>query len=484
MTEMTFNTSSKDAQVALCHDWPRGNCPHGAACVRRHPEQLRKELEGTGENGYMVPQDDRVACNSCLSKLRACDKLSHPGDDNPCSECRHFAGANAGPCRLVPKSYNDAAWEVMMTAAPLHRLPKHSTGATVPNKVRKQGRESTWVPAMPAGMVKPGWEGETVEALSKKGDMFPDGVRLAPRAYVKAPVTNSRLQKSLQFHGHENEKKRKLEQPSLDVGSAFLPPAHYGHQPLGTAPSSFPRPAFPSPSPSQYGAASMDPATWGPMSSSTVHYATGELVHTFGSGVQVSIPSHAQGAQNPGFGPRPAGMYQFGSSAAPAAQQAAPARPARRQPARTPGSSAGHPSRPAFSAADAMRTVELSQQLQQKRARNDTATKPETATETSAVPAARISAETMEVDAVQAATGTQQADAHQAPAVPGSQTRSEMMDAEGEQASAVAQPEVAAAASAAMESEDTAVVAQAPQMGLATHSIDDDEDGDVGCLDD
>lgn len=71
------------------------------------------------------------------------------------------------------KSYNDMAWDVMMSRIPHHNLPQ------------QKGRPETTNP-MPADIVPADWSGKSAEDLGQPPSIPPE-VIARPRAYLKPP---------------------------------------------------------------------------------------------------------------------------------------------------------------------------------------------------------------------------------------------------------------------------------------------------------
>lgn len=90
---------------------------------------------------------------------RQCDKIGRSGDDDPCSECRHFGGPHCN-CRLAESlSYTDEVWDQTI--------------------LRNEGGSP-----IDSAHVKSDWRGETREQLLQKPDYLPAFIRQSPRAYL------------------------------------------------------------------------------------------------------------------------------------------------------------------------------------------------------------------------------------------------------------------------------------------------------------
>lgn len=130
---------------------------------------------------------------------------------------------------------------------------------------------------MPDGKVKPGWKGETKEALLAKLDMLPSDVRNHPRAYLVPPRSSSQAKKSQAFHAGASGVKRKR-----DSNAEMPPPA--GSTATQTLPPPLPRPAFKRPS--------ADPAH-GQVVSTSYSWDKHEWTHTYESGASFSTPAQS-----------------------------------------------------------------------------------------------------------------------------------------------------------------------------------------------
>jgi hypothetical protein len=176
------------------------------ACHNDHYQNPDPSLVGTKEPlDYMVPDLSGVACNTCLASFREvsreffarpwvcsnfpqCDKVGRDGDDDPCSECRHFGGPNR-ICILSRRSYNDAVYSTMM-AQPDHTLMPHKNPA-IGKDISREG--------MPSARIKVGWQGQTKQELIDKPDFLPVGVRECPRAFTSAPDESFQQVKNRQW---------------------------------------------------------------------------------------------------------------------------------------------------------------------------------------------------------------------------------------------------------------------------------------------
>ncbi|PZC93251.1 hypothetical protein A1F95_07469 [Pyrenophora tritici-repentis] len=176
-----------------CENFAKGDCKRGQACNFYHHYNLdpaRREDEG--RHDWDVPNDLGIACMRCTQQLRECDKVGRGGNDDPCSECRHFGGPRSN-CRLAETlSYNDHAWGQMITRsetgfdlAPL----KHREDPIRGHKNKKTNiREPDRLPVpIDNAFLKSDWRGETREQLLQKSDFLAPFVRKLPRACVVPP---------------------------------------------------------------------------------------------------------------------------------------------------------------------------------------------------------------------------------------------------------------------------------------------------------
>lgn len=195
----------------------------------------------------------------CCSEVNLvqCDKAGRLCSDDPCSECRWFAGGPASKCTLIlNSSLNDHCWNTMMIRGNQgYTLPeprpkdeaKQVSAKVLDDLARRQrearekgGRSRPLGPpktSSPMNGVKLGWKGETKDELLAKPYPLPPPVRAHPRAYLVPPRPSSALQNSRTYHGALTQRDGEHEQD--DGAFPALPPA------LNAAPS--PLQQFPPP---------------------------------------------------------------------------------------------------------------------------------------------------------------------------------------------------------------------------------------------
>ncbi|KAH6633268.1 hypothetical protein C7974DRAFT_452516 [Boeremia exigua] len=227
-------TQSEGVGQEACYNWPRGECRFGGSCNRDHPSNLSphqtKELPD-----FVVDNEPGKACRRCLGlgvEAIQCDKLGRPGSDDPCSECRWFAGGPATKCTLsLNTSLNDTCWNLMISRGNHgYTLPEprpKDQAKQVPAKalqdLARQGRPLPPVPS-PMNGVRADWKGETKEELLAKPHPLPPQVRAHPRAYLVLPRVSSTLQKIRTWNATstQGDGKRKLDDQATP---ALLPAA-------------------------------------------------------------------------------------------------------------------------------------------------------------------------------------------------------------------------------------------------------------------
>jgi hypothetical protein len=170
-----------------------------------------------------------------------CDKPGRDGDNDPCSECRWFAGGQANKCQLVTDhSINDRCWYIMMSRdkqgytlpeprakdavkeVPSKALEDHArrdreaiqTGKTRP-KALKQPK-----PPSPMDGVRADWTGETRDELLVKPHPLPPPVRAHPRAYLVPPRPSGTQLNNIAHHTAETQGDGKRKRDDLAVPSA------------------------------------------------------------------------------------------------------------------------------------------------------------------------------------------------------------------------------------------------------------------------
>lgn len=181
--EYTFNNSSKP-----CPKWATGECP--GSCGLDHHSNLDPSTRD--KTGFEFPKTQ--SCRRCCEKALQCDKVGRPDANDPCSECRHFAGRKA-ECVLHTKPMNDAQWATMMTRSREgYNLPPYKDRDEVKYK-KKQA-----VFPEPMENVKADWEGETADQLRKKGDFLNADIRAHPRKYLDPPGMTHKQQQSSGKH--------------------------------------------------------------------------------------------------------------------------------------------------------------------------------------------------------------------------------------------------------------------------------------------
>ena len=179
------------------------------------------------------------------------------GQDDPCSECRHFGGETA-ECVVVPnKSYNDSVWAAMIGRQIVdYSLPDFKP-RNEPKKLKKSQIDAGVQPGpgpqpMPDDKVKSGWEGRSKDELLATPDMLPAGVRACPRAYVVVPGAEAfNKDKRTAEWMAENEgrvpKKTKIDDAGFAAfkASAITVPPGYGAAPGYAAAPMYPAPPMP-----------------------------------------------------------------------------------------------------------------------------------------------------------------------------------------------------------------------------------------------
>ncbi|KAF1989498.1 hypothetical protein K402DRAFT_274002 [Aulographum hederae CBS 113979] len=264
------SSTTHNVKINPCHDWPLGKCKHEQRCTGEHHENLDPALvETNAYSGYMVPNEVGEGCVRCMQRMFPCDKKARGTENDPCSECRWFGGANCRCTLATDTSYNDQIWAVMMARG-------RDKNYTLPaDKSREEGgKKAKSAPQpMPANSVKAGWQGETREALLNKADMLPSGVRDCPRAYLGPPRMSAAAKKSLAWK--ETGLKRELE----SAAESMPPPTFYSRAPLYVLPTFPPPPEFERPPAS---------SAHGKVMTTSYSWETDEYTHTYENGTGVT----------------------------------------------------------------------------------------------------------------------------------------------------------------------------------------------------
>jgi hypothetical protein len=177
----------------LCTKFTLGECTFGDKCKFRHDDNLRPDVLDT--SGWQPPSGE--TCARCAKKALRCDKAGRDaGPDDPCSECRHFGGDKANCVRQEAVTMNSAQWQLFTF--------REKQGFDLPafrprdETVVSRGPRSTSVAeAMRADKIKPGWQGETREALLATPDLLTEDIRRHPRKYFHPPGLSRGKEKAL-----------------------------------------------------------------------------------------------------------------------------------------------------------------------------------------------------------------------------------------------------------------------------------------------
>ncbi len=247
-----------------CYFWPLGQCTKGDECpwehnVRACPSllqvtglnvsqgQLDPGLEDR-DSPLCLPNEVGEACNRCLERFYSvrsqplkyilsansaqCDKKGRGGQNDPCSECRWFGGANCICTLNTTSSYNDKAWHTMINRGPQNFYslpdykPRHEGSWIHPPKKSGLPKVRSTPEPMPAEKIKADWKGASRAELLARVDMLHPDVRARPRSYVVPPRDAGVVQK-VQAFNKENKGKRKRQSDvnvSPAAGASTAPP--------------------------------------------------------------------------------------------------------------------------------------------------------------------------------------------------------------------------------------------------------------------
>lgn len=249
---MKSNSEEEFMEVELlpakvCRLYVQGTCKFGSKCNNLHPEKLSPRVKP--KTDHKVSAKVGEACQRCLDRhlvvsssvanipheiltAQQCDKTSRPCGDDPCPECRWFAGEK-GNCSLAANiSRNDQMFK-QMAASETFTLPafkpRHAPIKNHRKTVKdKDGNPVVEVPQpMPASRVRADWEGPTRDEVLNIPDMLPADVRENPWAYCRYPgqthqQSRNKIRRAI-FDKEEEpsgQAKRKRTADSEDVQSA------------------------------------------------------------------------------------------------------------------------------------------------------------------------------------------------------------------------------------------------------------------------
>ncbi|KAH6642985.1 hypothetical protein C7974DRAFT_386523 [Boeremia exigua] len=175
-------TTCKVRAKVPCKHFASGECTRNTCKLDHHPN-LDPTLYQNRPHEHNIPNVSGTACVRCVQQLRECDKLHRSGQNDPCSECRHFGGPGH-QCNLSKRqTYNDQAWGQMMArpGTGFDLAPPKARDALVGNKVPGPMNDDELIA---------GWEGKTRKQLLESPDFLPAYARSQPRAYQVPPSLN------------------------------------------------------------------------------------------------------------------------------------------------------------------------------------------------------------------------------------------------------------------------------------------------------
>ncbi|KAM0706795.1 hypothetical protein Q7P35_006125 [Cladosporium inversicolor] len=277
-----------------CMAWfAKGECPKEDGCLLDHHDNLHPTKHQKAHADLVVENETGRSCDRCLLKMLKCDKVGRAaGGDDPCSECRWFAGnPGAQPCVLSKtNTVNDALCRMMLNApSSAYMLPEQIHRLTPPKgKATKDGKPRAVKPApapMAAEDIKAGWDGKTKEELVDLPSWIPQDMREHPRAYLVPARESHNIAKAKAFV-KENPDVRSM--PSGSASNASL------KRPLESASTSqgsrllLPPPPFPCPA-TEPGRGECVTSTW--------DWRKSQWVMTYEDGTTVTLASQVSARQ-------------------------------------------------------------------------------------------------------------------------------------------------------------------------------------------